>query len=393
MVKPDIEEFHRESATRERRHWRGASSWPALAFTLLLALALLSAPDAVAKKKNKKEESEATQSPVFYPSLPNTPRVQYLATFNGESDVKPKKGRLQRFALGDEDDSQSIIKPYGVALNDGKLFVCDIRAGFVMVLGLEDKTFKRLGSGKLKRPINLVIDEDGKRYVADAGLGQVVAFDEDDRYLRAYGDPETMRPVDVAISGNLLYVCDRAGGSIAVLDKTTGEELRRVGALGSDEGELYMPTNLALGAGGSLYVTDSGNARVLQFDAEGRYLRQYSSRGLSVGLLARPKGIAVDRSGRLYVVDASFENVQIFDPDGKLLLFFGAPGNGPGGINLPVKVVIDYDHVDLFKDRVAPGYEVEYLLLVTSQFGLNKVNVYGFLKTAGDESASASTEN
>jgi hypothetical protein len=50
-------------------------------------------------------------------------------------------------------------------------------------------------------------------------------------------------------------------------------------------------------------------------------------------------------------------------------------------------VVIDYDNVDLFADRVAPGYKVEYLVIVTSQFGPNKVSVFGFLEPddqAGD---------
>ena len=48
---------------------------------------------------------------------------------------------------------------------------------------------------------------------------------------------------------------------------------------------------------------------------------------------------------------------------------------------LPAKVVIDYDNVDLFADRVAPGYKVEYLVIVTSQFGANKVSVFGFLES------------
>jgi hypothetical protein len=62
------------------------------------------------------------------------------------------------------------------------------------------------------------------------------------------------------------------------------------------------------------------------------------------------------------------------------LLFFGGMGNEPGNLSLPAKVVIDYDHVDLFADRVAPGHEIEYLVIVTSQYGSRMVNVFGFLK-------------
>jgi hypothetical protein len=49
-------------------------------------------------------------------------------------------------------------------------------------------------------------------------------------------------------------------------------------------------------------------------------------------------------------------------------------------LNLPAKVVIDYDNVGLFADRIAPGDKVEYRVLVTSQYGANKVSVFGFLQ-------------
>ncbi len=352
-------------------------------FAACLIFGLLNCTEASAKEKKRKNKDTETQGPVFYPDLPAAPRVQFLATYNGEQDVKPKMGRLRRFAVGDEDDTRAVEKPYGVAIKDGKLYICDLGAGHVMVLGLDDQTSRRIGDrapGKLIKPVNLAIDTDGTCYVADAGLRRVLVFDKEGQYLRAFGDPENLRPVDVAIHENKLYVCDRGGGVVLVLDKVSGEELGRVGSLGSGEAQFYMPTNLALDGEGNLFVTDTGNARILVFDAQGTYLRSYSSRGKAPGLVARPKGIAVDREGRVFVVDASFENIQIFDADGSLLLFFGVPGNEPGGLNLPAKIVVDYDNVDLFKDRVARGHKVEFLLLVTSQFGLNKVNVYGFLK-------------
>jgi hypothetical protein len=85
------------------------------------------------------------------------------------------------------------------------------------------------------------------------------------------------------------------------------------------------------------------------------------------------------------VVDAAFENVQVFNEAGQILLFFGGAGLIPGAINLPADVAVDYDNVDLFADRVAPGYSIQYLVLVTSQFGINKVNVYGLLKQEEEE--------
>jgi hypothetical protein len=63
----------------------------------------------------------------------------------------------------------------------------------------------------------------------------------------------------------------------------------------------------------------------------------------------------------------------------------GGGGVAPGDMYLPAKIKIDYDNVDVFAHRVAPGHELEYLILVTNQYGPNKVNVYGFLKQNDDE--------
>jgi len=75
--------------------------------------------------------------------------------------------------------------------------------------------------------------------------------------------------------------------------------------------------------------------------------------------------------------------VQIFNRDGRLLLFFGEAGTAPGNFLLPAKVVVDYRNLEYFRKYVEPGFEVEHLILVTSQFGERMVNVLGFGKEKG----------
>ena len=100
---------------------------------------------------------------------------------------------------------------------------------------------------------------------------------------------------------------------------------------------------------------------------------------MAPGLFARPKGVAVDQEGRIYVVDAATQVVQLFDADGKLLMFFGRAGSGTEGeLSLPAVVKVNYDSVNLFQKRVAPGFKVEYLVVVSSQFYGDKINVYAF---------------
>ena len=63
-------------------------------------------------------------------------------------------------------------------------------------------------------------------------------------------------------------------------------------------------------------------------------------------------------------------------------MFFGGRYTGPGYMWLPAKVIIDYDNLSYFKKFVDPGYELKYLLLVTNQYGPDKINVYGHVEPA-----------
>jgi hypothetical protein len=76
-------------------------------------------------------------------------------------------------------------------------------------------------------------------------------------------------------------------------------------------------------------------------------------------------------------VDAGFENTQIFNKEGKLMMFFGGSYKGDGDMWLPAKVVIDYDNLKYFQNYVDPGFTLKYLILVTSQYGPDKLNIYG----------------
>ena len=319
---------------------------------------------------------------VLIPPPPEQPRIQFLASYSKDLDVLAPLSGMRRFIVGDR-EGRELAKPYGVAIHDGQLLVCDTKLGIVAVFDLVAETLEILGegpNGQLGKPINITVDDDGTRYVVDSELNRVMVYDADNRYVRAIGDPEAWAPTDVAILGKRLYVTDKKKGQIVLVEKMTGEELRRFDQPSEGEDNLYLPTNLALGVDGSVYVTETGGFRVLKFDDRGERVQTFGSLGKMRGQFVRPKGVAVDREGRVYVVDASTEVVQIFNADAKLMLFFGGAGNHPGGLNIPAKVVIDYDNIDLFADRVAPGFKIEYLVIVTSQFGLNKVNVFGFLE-------------
>lgn len=324
--------------------------------------------------------------PFFYPPMPAAPRIQHLLTLTSERDLGPTRSALAEFVAGKERAPKTLMQPYGVALHQGKLYVVDTGASGLAIFDFVRRTMTLetgAGAGRMSRPINVTVDVDGSKYITDTGTEKVLVFDANDRFVMAFGAAGQFRPVDVAIEGERLYVVDIAHHRVHVLDKRTGRTLSTFGKAGSGAGELFQPTNIAIAPGGDVLVTETGNFRVQRFTANGSHVRFYGEAGNVPGTFARPKGLAVDRAGRVYVGDSAFQNVQIFEANGRLLMDFGRPLEGLDGLNLPAAVRLDYTHVDTFSRYADPRFKIEHLVLVVSQYGPNKVDVYGFGQMAG----------
>ncbi len=322
-----------------------------------------------------------------FPPPPDTTRIQFLRRFSTSMDIQPPSA-LDRFLFGGRllQLEKTIVKPYGITVYKGIVYICDSMLPGLVVVDLKENTFRLFqpfGQGRLRKPINVTHDAAGNIYVTDTRRNQVVMFSKDLKYIGALGD-KTLRPVDVAIDGDTLWVTDLADRNVEIWSISRQEMIGEFPPNNSqlpDSIRLFVPYSIALGADGHVYVSDFGQFHIQEFDRSGRYIRSYGSLGRSLGQFARPKGIAVDRDGHLYVVDAAFENIQIFDKQGKLLMFFGGSYEAPGNMYLPAQVALDYDPDDLalFKDYVLPGYRLEYLIFVTNQYGPDKVSIYGKL--------------
>lgn len=320
---------------------------------------------------------------VFFPQLPAEPRYQYLTTFSTSDDVK-KKSALFKFVAGSKETKPiPIKKPYGVAMHDGTIYVCDLRSNAIIVMDLKNKEFGFIGAtgpGKLIKPSNIVIDKNDRLlYVADTIREQIVVFNLSGRLVKVFGKKGDYKPVDVEIYNNELFVSDLISHQILVINKKTGKIKKRIGEKGHKEGMLYHPTNIAV-RNNKLYVSDTTNFRISIFDVRGNYIGKIGSIGTRPGTFTRPKGIAVDKNERIYVVDAAFENLQIFNKRKELLLYMLGPGRERFNVKLPAAVYIDYDNLEYFRKYISPNFIPDYLLFVTSNFGANMVNVYAFGK-------------
>lgn len=198
-----------------------------------------------------------------------------------------------------------------------------------------DLRFEGDDSKALAEPKGVKVDAAGRVYVMDHGNERVVVFGPDGKpvatlaegVLRYDGDgkPETTDPAPSAWGlgvgpDGAVYIADT--WNHRVLKFQDGNETARVGTFGSppslSEGLdlLYGPRDVAVDAAGQVYVTDTGNKRVVVLDANLKPLRAFGGSGLGPGELNEPTGIAIDpANGNIVVADLWNERVQVFDKD------------------------------------------------------------------------------
>ena len=322
----------------------------------------------------------------FYPPAPDTPRLQFLTSFGSEKDLRGSgNDNFMAFLTGKPPTYTPIVKPYGGAAAKDCYYVCDTGVGMVLKLDLKAGRIFAIaptGPGALKLPVNVAVDSNGWLYIADALRDQVVILDSNENFVATMGEMGKGEPRDVALTKDRIYVGDRSDHCVHVYDKKTRALLFDIprGAEAQDfKTKLFQPINLALDREGRLYAADFGAYRVQVYDQDGKYLRTVGGYGDNYGEFARLKGIAVDHDGLLYAVDAAGQVVQMFDDTGRLLMWFGSPDSSRKfSLQLPSKVFLDYDNVGYFQKYAAPDFKIEYLVVVISQYGPDKVSVFGF---------------
>lgn len=323
------------------------------------------------------------QGLLVFPAPPAKPRIQFLTWASGADEVEARRGAFADFILGEEPAAQRAInKPYGVAARDGVVYVCDTKGLALCRLDFKNHEYSVMGSrgpGRLRKPINVVIDSLGYKFVVDPVRKQVVVFGPEDRYVAAFDVPGPCHPVDVAIYQDELFVLDNDETcQIVVLDRRTGAVLRAFGGPGGEPGQFKKPNSLCVSPDGYVYVSDTHNWRIQKLTRDGEPVWIKGTPGYQLGQFGRPRGIRVGPDGTIYLVDGATEIVQMFDAQGNTLMRFGGPGDTPGALGLPSTLAIDTESIPYFREYIHPNFNAEYLLFVVSQYGARLVNVYAF---------------
>lgn len=183
----------------------------------------------------------------------------------------------------------------------GELLVADLRAPYVDVLDYRGRSLRRLvlpapddTAGAARGPGALTVAPDGRILVASRGEGRVHVFSRDLEHLVTWG------------------------------------------VTGRGEGQLAAITALAVDSAGRIFVACASSELAVQvFDAQGRFAFGFGRHELGPGNFSLPSGIAFGADGRVFVSDGIRQVVQAFDSGGRYVGAVGGAGFGPGEFHEP----------------------------------------------------------
>ncbi len=202
-----------------------------------------------------------------------------------------------------------------------------------------DLTFGTAGnsSGQLNGPRGLAVAPDGSLFVADSMNNRIEHFDATGKIIQTIGQsspgcpypttpppnvpPGTFcEPWGVAISpdGKWIYVADTWNHRIQKLSQN-GTPVKTWGTpnydpVSSGPFGLWGPRGIAVDAQGHVLVADTGNKRIVVYDADGNFISQFGGGGAAAGQFDEPVGLAFDTQGNLYVADTWNQRIQVFVP-------------------------------------------------------------------------------
>ncbi len=231
----------------------------------LLTLVFLGCKDS---EKNKPEQkTKKSDSYVLVREWPNLPSDFILGNPTG---------------LGINSDSNIVVFHRASRVWQEPMPEDKIQENTVTVIDkLTGKVLNSWGANLFIMPHGLEIDKDNNIWVTDVALHQIFKFSSDGTLLLTLGEAQ--------VAGN-------------------------------DEEHFNLPTDVAVSADGSFYVSDGyGNSRVIKFSKDGTYLFEWGKFGNKQGEFNIPHGIDLDKNGFVYVADRENNRIQKFDSKGNFI--------------------------------------------------------------------------
>jgi sugar lactone lactonase YvrE len=226
---------------------------------------------------------------------------------------------------------KTLLRPHDVTVapdgtiyiaNSGMYGVVRVSGGDAHVLGTGPGT----GEGQLNFPQGVCATPDGSVYVADTNNARLQVFDKGGSLIRVIGRPgyldgEFLRPRGLDVRGGLLAVADNRNHRVQVFDLER-ERLDRqpvaiamAGGHGDGAGQMKLPADVAFDTAGDIHAAVKMQNVIKVYGTDGAFKRTYGARDDLNG----PEGICRGEEASLYVADTGNRRVIEYDTDGELI--------------------------------------------------------------------------
>ena len=233
--------------------------------------------------------------------------------------------------------------------------------------------------GELYWPYGAAIDEATHHiFVANYSNGRVEIFSETGEYICQLGVGQLFRPWGIAIHGDSVYV---SCWSDTISKFSLVSLVRRIGGMGSNNGQFECPSQLTTDPIGRVFIADTYNHRICIYDANLNHLRNithksmlrpfdvkilqdrllilcpYNYRCILVltlegdklhSLITRGRGedvldpyfFCLDSLDNFVISDNRSNSIRVFSPKGNLLHTIGREGHQPRIFSQPQGIAI-----------------------------------------------------
>ena len=245
----------------------------------------------------------------------------------------------------------------------------------------EDKTFRSgavppvyestltiPGEIELSAPHGAAVDASGDLWVVDDYRDHVLKFNSKGEYQSYFGSSDLegkkvngkfFEPIDVAVTaGGDLWVSDSQRNRLQKFN-SKGEYLSKIEPEALSSGQLDHPAGIAIDSAGNIWVANKWENNVKEFSSGGTYIRTVGKAGTGNGEFNEPEGIAVDAEDHVWVADTGNNRIQQFSNSGSYISKFGSIGNPAGYFVQPQAIEVkpsgDLLIVDHGNEGAAPG--------------------------------------
>ncbi len=173
----------------------------------------------------------------------------------------------------------------------------------------------------------VAVDSQDRVYVYSRSEHPMVVFDRDGNFIDSWGDDLLKDAHGIFIDADDNIYCTERETHVVRKFNTAGELLMTLGTpdVPGGEGEPFnLPTDLALGPDGEMYISDGyGNARVHKYSPDGELIKSWGQPGTGPGEFDLPHCVRVDPRNRLMVADRENNRIQFFTLDGEYIEEWG----------------------------------------------------------------------